>query len=510
MRVDPAFSVSYAGTINPGGVFTQDHLIYVQSVVPPLLASYEPMRKVDTTTAVVNTSVPNAAGVFPINTGAQQTFRVNGGAIIEGTSGSNGVCIGMNAVETSGNGAVVIGGGASDLGIASISVIIGVNATVQGVAPLGAVAIGAGTISGQTSVAVGANAQVQAGSGAVVIGTSAVSSGVVNGAIAIGAAANLSTLGIAIGRSAVDMGTGVAQIGASGTPITTLNVGAGDTIATPAAKTVRFTNATGADNAAGNVTIQAPLSTGAAAGAAVVIAVGVPIGSSSTLQMATTNVIMDSTATIMRHLFGGTGALAMDALSQISANAGQVRTLRFASAGSGRWDLFANSTAESGGNAGSPFVIRALTDAGATIDDALTITRVAGGPITLNRNLTFQAAGTRVAFATTGRYVEAISTITYSASMTPALDLGNQQVITATNNTAFTINAPTGAGTGNRWNLMIRNTSGAGLGAATFNAVFKLGAAWTQPATGFSRSIQFVFDGTNHVEIGRTAADVAN
>ena len=84
------------------------------------------------------------------------------------------------------------------------------------------------------------------------------------------------------------------------------------------------------------------------------------------------------------------------------------------------------------------------------------------------------------------------------------------QRITATSNVAYTIGAPSVALTGQKLLLTIRNASGGALGAATFNAIYKLGAAWTNPANGFSRSIEFVFDGTNWVEFNRTAADVAN
>lgn len=84
------------------------------------------------------------------------------------------------------------------------------------------------------------------------------------------------------------------------------------------------------------------------------------------------------------------------------------------------------------------------------------------------------------------------------------------QRITATSNVAYTIGAPSTAVTGQRLLITIRNTSGGALGAATFNAIYKLGAAWTNPANGFSRSIEFVFDGTNWVEYTRSAADVAN
>lgn len=99
--------------------------------------------------------------------------------------------------------------------------------------------------------------------------------------------------------------------------------------------------------------------------------------------------------------------------------------------------------------------------------------------------------------------------VTYSASMTLDASLGRDFTITANNGSAFTINAPTNATTGQRITVMIRNTSGGALGAATWDAVFKM-AAWTQPANGFSRSIDCRYDGSNWVEVSRTPADVPN
>jgi hypothetical protein len=93
--------------------------------------------------------------------------------------------------------------------------------------------------------------------------------------------------------------------------------------------------------------------------------------------------------------------------------------------------------------------------------------------------------------------------------MTPDASAGQAQTITATNATAFTINAPTNLVTDQLLTLTIRNTSGGALGVATFNAIFKM-SAWTQPATGNSRSITFRYDGTNLIEIARTPADVPN
>ena len=101
------------------------------------------------------------------------------------------------------------------------------------------------------------------------------------------------------------------------------------------------------------------------------------------------------------------------------------------------------------------------------------------------------------------------ATITYSASMTPDAKLGASQTITATNGSAFTINAPTNALAGRRLKITLRNTSGGALGAATWNAVFKL-SAWTNPANGFSRSIEFEYDGSNWVQVAQTGVDVPN
>lgn len=99
--------------------------------------------------------------------------------------------------------------------------------------------------------------------------------------------------------------------------------------------------------------------------------------------------------------------------------------------------------------------------------------------------------------------------VTYSASMTPDASLGNRQVITATNNTAFAINAAINPYLNQTMTVTIRNTSGGALGAATWNAVYKM-AVWTQPANANSRSIIFYYNGTNWIEIARTPADVPN
>ncbi|HLA60964.1 MAG TPA: hypothetical protein VK626_01840, partial [Nitrospiraceae bacterium] len=100
-------------------------------------------------------------------------------------------------------------------------------------------------------------------------------------------------------------------------------------------------------------------------------------------------------------------------------------------------------------------------------------------------------------------------TITYSASMTIDASIGNEFDITATNGTAFTINAPTNPVDGQAITVTIANNSGGALGAVTWNAVFKM-SAWTQPANNNNRSITFKYNGTNWQQISQTGVDVPN
>lgn len=125
-------------------------------------------------------------------------------------------------------------------------------------------------------------------------------------------------------------------------------------------------------------------------------------------------------------------------------------------------------------------------------------------------SLTVTAGASTLARANITRRVFIEQTVVYSASMTIDVTAGGTAVITGTNGTAFTINAPTGTpATGEQLTVVIRNASGGALGAVTWNAIFKM-SAWTQPANGFSRSITFRFDGTNWVQMNQTGVDVPN
>jgi hypothetical protein len=74
-----------------------------------------------------------------------------------------------------------------------------------------------------------------------------------------------------------------------------------------------------------------------------------------------------------------------------------------------------------------------------------------------------------------------------------------------------TINAPVSpVANGQTITITVKNTIGGALGTFTWNAIYKMGSAWTNPANGFSRSITFYYDGTNWIEISRSPVDVSN
>lgn len=97
----------------------------------------------------------------------------------------------------------------------------------------------------------------------------------------------------------------------------------------------------------------------------------------------------------------------------------------------------------------------------------------------------------------------------YSASMTIDSTLGNICTIEPLNSTAFTIQAPTSPDLGMPLHITIINNVGAPLGVATWAAVFKL-SAWTQPATGFSRTITFHYVDSVWRETSRNTVDIPN
>lgn len=89
---------------------------------------------------------------------------------------------------------------------------------------------------------------------------------------------------------------------------------------------------------------------------------------------------------------------------------------------------------------------------------------------------------------------------TYGTSV--AIDAGTStwNVITATNGTAFTIQNPGMPPTNTLLIITVKNTSGGTLGAITWDTLYKM-ASFTSPANGKSRTVTFIFNGTNWIEI---------
>lgn len=99
--------------------------------------------------------------------------------------------------------------------------------------------------------------------------------------------------------------------------------------------------------------------------------------------------------------------------------------------------------------------------------------------------------------------------LTYGTSVAVTANRARTFKVTPTDGVAFTILNPTGGVVGKIITIRVHNTTGGALGAVTWDTAYKL-AAWTNPATGFSRSISFEFDGSAWIECGRTTTDVPN
>lgn len=132
---------------------------------------------------------------------------------------------------------------------------------------------------------------------------------------------------------------------------------------------------------------------------------------------------------------------------------------------------------------------------------------------------TWRVAGSRQVaelfggLASNGASMSPLTTVAYGPSVAIDASLGNDFVVTVTDAVAFVIAAPTNppyTGQSQTITLTIRNAAGVAHGAGTFNAIFKTAGAVPAIATGFSRSFQFKWNGTNWVETFRSAANVAN
>lgn len=88
--------------------------------------------------------------------------------------------------------------------------------------------------------------------------------------------------------------------------------------------------------------------------------------------------------------------------------------------------------------------------------------------------------------------------------------LGNVFKVPISTSTAYTVDPPSIPTDGQFLTYIFVNTSGGAMGTLTWNAIFKLSGALTNPATGNQRMIQFYYDGTNWRETWRSVADQQN
>lgn len=90
--------------------------------------------------------------------------------------------------------------------------------------------------------------------------------------------------------------------------------------------------------------------------------------------------------------------------------------------------------------------------------------------------------------------------LTYGATVSINADSSTLQTLAATNNTSFLMVNPTNASTGRLLIVRISNTSGGVLGTITWDTLYKM-ATYTKPANATSRTIAFVYNGTNWIEL---------
>jgi hypothetical protein len=239
-------------------------------------------------------------------------------------SGSTGVVIGFNAgagtavlgviigesAQAAGNGGgvdvVVIGSGALALmgsnggggcvliGTAGVAnhpscVVIGRGAQASKSNSVGQinVVIGDGALSAGTNTTIvgGSSGVTGDASDVVVIGALSTTNVAGTGGVVIGSG-NAVTHGqnLILGNGNTSIAANTAWIGGPTTDLRTFIFGAGNQFATPAARTIRFTDGSGANNAAGAVTIQTPRSSGNATPSSFIFQATTAHGSDSVLQ----------------------------------------------------------------------------------------------------------------------------------------------------------------------------------------------------------------------------------
>jgi len=205
------------------------------------------------------------------SSGSNQSVCIGAGASITGAA--SGICIGGGAIISAGAG-IAIGTGASTSQNATVAIGASADASQPNSTAIGE----ASQAGGNPSTALGSGCAIAAsGNGGVAVGLSN----------SIGAHAGC----LLIGRGLTSIAANHCMIGSttSAQDYRTFVLGGGDTLGSAvAARTIRFTNASGANITAGDVTFIAPRATGNVAGGSFVFQTGAVGVSGSTLQVATT------------------------------------------------------------------------------------------------------------------------------------------------------------------------------------------------------------------------------
>ena len=97
---------------------------------------------------------------------------------------------------------------------------------------------------------------------------------------------------------------------------------------------------------------------------------------------------------------------------------------------------------------------------------------------------------------------------TYGSTTNIDSSAGDNHSVLVTNTSAYFLNITNPSGS-QSVSIKIVNSSGGTMGAITWNANIKL-SAWTNPANGFSKTIDFTYNGAVWVEKSRTPSDVPN
>lgn len=214
--------------------------------------------------------------------------------------------------------------------------------------------------------------------------------------------------------------TGVATFDAAVTMATTLGVTGAATAASFSGVGSALTALDATNIASGNLAY-ARLPTGAGSWD---IGAGLTLTMPRNLAVSGTLAVTGVFSVVATAVFGNTST---SGIVRIEGAAGTQRSVLWVTAGSNRWQLYANSGTESGANAGTALVLTAFNDAGGILGDALTFTRATlaatfGGAVSVTGALT--VTGTSQLTGVTG--------IGVAPSTIAALRLGGSNLTGAT------------------------------------------------------------------------------